>query len=56
MEAVNAGFVFDDGKDVVVDVVKSPVLIRVPQAIDYSTARKRPQIIAALAGDLNKSF
>ena len=54
MAAVNSAFVGDDGKVMVIDVlapVTSPITpTSVKQDIDYSTAAKRPQIAAALAG------
>jgi len=53
MEAVNSAFVGDDGEEMVIGVL-SPVTSKktpaVKHEIDYSTATKRPQIGAALAG------
>lgn len=55
MEALNAAFVGDDGKTVVIDSIPSSTVQVTPlkPEIDYSTARKRPQIGAALAGKNN---
>lgn len=55
MEALNAAFVGDDGKTVVIDSIPSSTVQVKPlkPEIDYSTARKRPQIGAALAGKNN---
>ncbi|KAI9554051.1 hypothetical protein GHT06_019323 [Daphnia sinensis] len=51
MEALNAAFVGDDGKTLNIESIPSSTVQVTPlkSEIDYSTARKRPQIGAALA-------